>query len=38
VAFAMQTEREAGHQVVATCWFVAEFLDTHPEYADVAAR
>jgi predicted GNAT family acetyltransferase len=38
VEFALQEERRAGRRVVATCWFVAEFIDAHPEYADLAAR
>jgi uncharacterized protein len=29
--------REEGHQVVATCEFVAKFVDEHEEYADLVA-
>ncbi len=26
-----------GGTVVAQCWYVAEFIDQHPEYADLLA-
>ena len=29
--------RRSGRTVVPRCWYVAEFLDTHPEYADLVA-
>jgi predicted GNAT family acetyltransferase len=29
--------RARGERVVPRCWFVAEFLDVHPEYADLRA-
>jgi hypothetical protein len=29
--------RAEGHQVVATCEFVAKFIDEHEEYADLVA-
>ena len=29
--------RADGHRVLATCRFVAAFLDRHPEYADLRA-
>lgn len=29
--------RGSGRRVVPTCWYVAEFIDTHPEYADLLA-
>jgi hypothetical protein len=30
--------RADGKTVVPRCWFVAEFIDLHPEYADLVAR
>jgi len=27
-----------GMKVVPLCWFVAEFIDTNPEYADLLPR
>jgi predicted GNAT family acetyltransferase len=35
VRFALDHERAAGHRVVPRCWFVAEFIDEYPEYADL---
>jgi uncharacterized protein len=29
--------RARGGTVVARCWYVAEFIDQHPEYADLLA-
>jgi len=29
--------RAEGKKVVPQCWFVAEFIDLHPEYADLVA-
>jgi predicted GNAT family acetyltransferase len=37
VAAALDDIRRRDRRVVPTCWFVAEFLDTHPEYADLRA-
>lgn len=34
---ALDDVRAAGRTVVARCWFVAQFLDEHPEYADLRA-
>ena len=34
---ALDDVRRQGRTVVPTCWFVAEFLDLHPEYADLRA-
>ena len=34
---ALDDIRSAGRTVVPACWFVAEFLDQHPEYADLRA-
>jgi hypothetical protein len=33
----MDDMRAAGRKVVPTCWFVAEFLDRNPDYADLRA-
>ncbi|MEV6967068.1 GNAT family N-acetyltransferase [Hamadaea sp. NPDC051192] len=33
---ALDAAREAGAQVRPICPFVADYLDTHPEYADLA--
>jgi predicted GNAT family acetyltransferase len=35
---ALDDVRASRRTVVATCWFVAEFIDQHPEYQDLAAR
>ena len=37
VAAALDDVRSAGRTVVPACWFVAQFLDTHPDYADLRA-
>jgi predicted GNAT family acetyltransferase len=37
VARALDDVRESGRKVVATCWFVEEFLELHPEYQDLRA-
>ena len=37
VSHALDDVRSAGRSVRATCWFVAEFIETHPEYRDLAA-
>ncbi len=29
--------RESGRTVVPTCWYVAQFIDGHPAYADLLA-
>jgi predicted GNAT family acetyltransferase len=34
---ALDAARAAGKTVVPQCWFVAEFIDLHPEYADLLA-
>ena len=34
---ALDDVRERGQTVVPTCWYVAEFLDLHPEYGDLRA-
>jgi len=34
---ALDDVRSRGHDIVATCWYVARFVDEHPEYADLLA-
>jgi hypothetical protein len=34
---ALDDVRRRGATVVPMCWFVAEFLEEHPEYADLRA-
>jgi len=34
---ALDDVRRKGVKVVPYCWFVAQFLDEHPEYADLKA-
>lgn len=33
---ALDDVRERGATVVPTCWYVREFIDSHPEYASLA--
>ncbi len=35
VAGALDDLRRRGLRVVATCWYVQEFIDEHPEYRDL---
>ena len=35
VRAALDDVRARGRQIVATCWYVAAFVDQHPEYADL---
>ena len=37
VQAAMDDVRTKGRIVVPQCWYVREFLDTHPEYSDLRA-
>jgi predicted GNAT family acetyltransferase len=37
VAGALDDLRARGLQVVPTCWYVAQFIDEHPEYGDLLA-
>lgn len=37
VGAALDDLRATGATVVATCWYVADFIDAHPEYHDVRA-
>lgn len=34
---ALDDVRARGRTIVPTCWFVAEFVDLHPDYADLVA-
>jgi predicted GNAT family acetyltransferase len=34
---ALDDVRTEGWSVVPHCWYVAQFLDEHPEYADLRA-
>jgi predicted GNAT family acetyltransferase len=34
---ALDDLRSRGRTIVPTCWFVAEFVDAHPEYRDLVA-
>jgi predicted GNAT family acetyltransferase len=34
---AMDDVRTSGRKVVPACWFVADFLDAHTDYADLRA-
>ena len=38
VAGALDDIRRSGRTVVPRCWYVAEFIDDHQEYADLLAR
>jgi uncharacterized protein len=35
---ALDDVRARGNAVVAQCWYVAEFIDQHTEYADLLAQ
>ena len=37
VGRALDDVRAAGRSVVATCWFVDQYLALHPQYADLRA-
>lgn len=34
---ALDDLRRKGRRIVPMCWFVVEFVDQHPEYADLVA-
>ncbi|MCU1448669.1 MAG: GCN5-related N-acetyltransferase [Acidimicrobiales bacterium] len=34
---ALDDVRGTGNRVIARCWYVAEFIDAHPEYQDLVA-
>ena len=33
VDYALKETRAAGYTVIPTCWYVDEYISTHPEYA-----
>jgi predicted GNAT family acetyltransferase len=35
---ALDDLRRRGSKVVPSCWYVAEFIDGHPDYADLLSR
>ena len=37
VQAAVSFARERGLQIIPTCWYVAEWLGTHPEHRDLVA-
>ncbi|MGD9999437.1 MAG: GNAT family N-acetyltransferase [Ilumatobacteraceae bacterium] len=37
VRFALDDIRASGRRVVPSCWYVAQFIDDHPEYTDLVA-
>ena len=37
VRAALEDVRGTGQRVVAHCWYVAQFIDEHPEYRDLVA-
>jgi predicted GNAT family acetyltransferase len=37
VQFALDDVRSTSRRVVPQCWYVAEFISEHPEYADLAS-
>jgi len=37
VQHALDDARAAGRKVVAQCWYVAEFIEQHPEYGDLVS-
>lgn len=37
VRAALDDVRRRGHKIRPQCWFVREFIDDHPDYADLAA-
>jgi uncharacterized protein len=37
VQAALDDTRASGRRVLAHCWYVAEFIDTNPEYQDLLA-
>jgi len=38
VRYALDDVRARDRRIIATCWFVAEFVEQHPEYADLLAQ
>jgi uncharacterized protein len=37
VQAALDDARASGRSVIARCWYVAQFIDEHPEYRDLLA-
>ena len=37
VRFALDDARAQGRRIVPACWYVAEFVDRHPDYAELLA-
>ena len=37
VQWALDDVRKAGRRIVPQCWYVAQFVDEHPEYRDLLA-
>ena len=37
VRHALDDVRRSGRPVVASCWYVADFINEHPEYRDLVA-
>jgi predicted GNAT family acetyltransferase len=37
VQAALDDQRREGHKVVPACWYVASFIDEHPQYQDLVA-
>jgi uncharacterized protein len=37
VRFALDDIRSSGRRVMPSCWYVARFIDDHPEYNDLLA-
>jgi hypothetical protein len=38
VRAALEDLRASGHTVEPSCWYVAQFIDEHPEFRDLVAR
>jgi hypothetical protein len=38
VRHALDAARDDGRAVVPTCWYVAQYIDEHPEYGDLLER
>ena len=37
VQAALDDVRARGRQIIPTCWYVAEFVELHPDYGDLVA-
>jgi len=38
VRHVLDAARASGRSVVPSCWYVAQFIDEHPDYGDLLAR